>query len=132
MTVGTDCECGASPPVEAWERPLLSQRKGMRSDGLPGQLQGCIVDGLTYPHPAAARAILARRSAEKRAEGEPHPLAGPPPGNPLAAFHGDRRDALGVEVVVDGERLIEPTPGHWVSARTGKPWRRPRRQEVAR
>lgn len=103
---GSGCQCSAEA-VAPWQRPLLANRAG----GRLGAIRGYMVDGMVYPdRRAGAEAQLRRDGVEEE------------------SF---RTDALGVELVIDGGRVIETEPGRWVDASSGLPWR-PRRPRLGK
>lgn len=131
-----DCDCSGGPQLEPWQRPLLSQRQGNRRQGRLGAVSGYTVNSITYADLQTAEAAMRREAGgddprqllSGQAYGT-HPYK--PRRDGVERNDGYRADC--VELVIDGERVIEAGPGRWVEARTGKPWRKRRPlQEVAR
>ena len=62
------CSCSDEyAPVEPWQRPLLTDRLGLRRDAYMSRVKGAYVDR-EYMHPADVTAVLAERHADQMDE----------------------------------------------------------------
>lgn len=93
---------------EPWRRPLLSQRKGFRSEGRPGELRGGFVNGGFVMDAADVSGTAAWLALEQRLAEEPN------------SEDLERDDAAEyrvdscVEVVIDGTRYCQLDDGEWL------------------
>lgn len=132
------CSCSDEyAPVEPWQRPLLTDRLGLRRDAYMSRVKGAYVDR-EYMHPADVTAVLAERRRDRpypltqRMEDTPRGDAWRWGSEPSFGGQGNQRvgpgwasdaprfDSGEVEVLIDGRRCLE-IDGAWRDAETGAP-----------
>lgn len=130
------CSCSDEyAPVEPWQRPLLTDRLGLRRDAYMSRVKGAYVDR-EYMHPADVTAVLAERRRDRpypltqRMEDTPRGDAWRWGSEPSFGGQGNQRVGPGwssdaprfdsIELVIDGRRCLE-IDGAWRDAETGAP-----------
>lgn len=130
------CSCSDEyAPVEPWQRPLLTDRLGLRRDAYMSRVKGAYVDR-EYMHPADVTAVLAERRRDRpypltqRMEDTPRGDAWRWGSEPSFGGQGNQRVRPGwssdaprfdsIELVIDGRRCLE-IDGAWRDAETGAP-----------
>lgn len=129
------CSCSDEyAPVEPWQRPLLTDRLGLRRDAYMSRVKGAYVDR-EYMHPADVTAVLAERRRDwlypltQRMEDTPRGDAWRWGSEPSFGGQGNQRVGPGwssdaprfdnsIELVIDGRRCLE-IDGAWRDAETG-------------
>lgn len=110
--------CTCSENLEPWQRPLLTQRKGLRRDAQSARLAGSFINGRLVER-AEASAHLAEDDLINRSDaaetawpwgdasasgGGGNTQVGPGWGSSSSEF---RTDAAGIELIIDGRRCVE-------------------------
>lgn len=125
------CACSDEyAPVEPWQRPLLTDRLGLRRDAYMSRPKGAYVDR-EFVHPAGVTAVLAERHSD-RMEALQDRCMGSAGFEPSFGGQGNQRvgpgwssdaprlDAGEIELVIDGRRCVE-VDNAWRDAETGAP-----------
>ncbi len=117
-----------TPELQPWEKPLLTQRKVIRSDGRLGRIEGCWVNGKAVePGDAALVTYLLgrRRQVRDRGDAVDVPTHWRWCSDSTCGANGNKKigpgwsdssrfDGSEVELIVDGVRCVQ-IDGRWVT-----------------
>jgi hypothetical protein len=117
--------CADSENLQPWQRPLASERLGLRRDAFMSRVKGAYVDR-EYVHPADVTAVLAERHADRMQELEGRYMGVTPQRRgdrpyPLAQRVEDLRASRGDEA--PWRWGSEPSFGGGGTAKVGPGWR---------